>query len=150
LYVEAFGLTYLRSYAAIWMAVVAAGLGLTAWQVWRDRPNRWLVIRSLGLAVGVLYGCSFVNFAAVIATENLSRVEFDGSYVCALGPTAAGAIRASGREVRRVNAYGEDWARCLAPGPRIEGWRDWGFRNWRVRRYLDGMAEAEDEDPRRG
>jgi Domain of unknown function (DUF4173) len=150
LYVEAFGLTYLRLHAAIWMAVVAAGLGLTAWQVWRDRPNRWLVIRSAGLGIGVLYACSFVNFAAVIAAENLSREDFDGTYVCDLGPTAAAAIAASGRAFMAYSREDHDVHLCKADPPRIAGWRDWGFRNWRVHRYLDGGAEAEDEDPRRG
>jgi Domain of unknown function (DUF4173) len=150
LYVEAFGLTYLRLHSAIWMGLVAAGLGLTGWQVWRGLPNGWLVLRAAGLGIGVLYTACFVNFAAIIAAENLSREEFDGSYVCSLGPTAAGAIVASGREVRRLNQYGEDRARCLVLPPRLDGWRDWGFRNWRVRRYLDAVAEGGHEDPRGG
>ncbi|HLQ20210.1 MAG TPA: DUF4173 domain-containing protein, partial [Tabrizicola sp.] len=150
LYVEAFGLTYLRIHAAIWMALVAAGLGLTAWQVWRGLPNRWLLIRSVALAAGVLYACSLINFAAIIAKENLSRAEFDGPYVCDLGPMAAGAIQASGRSFNAIARDGYDVGRCHVAAPKIEGWRDWGFRAWRVNRYLDGLAEGVHEDPRRG
>lgn len=150
LYVEAFGLTYLRVHAAIWMAVVALGLGLTAWQVWRDLPNRWLLLRSAILGVGVLYAACFVNFAAIIATENLSRDRFDGTYVCNLGPTAAAAIVASGRSFVALSLEDYEFRPCKVAAPRIEGWRDWGFRNWRVRRYLDGRTEAGHEDPRRG
>jgi hypothetical protein len=150
LYVEAFGLTYLRLHSAIWMALVAAGLGLTAWQVWRALPNGWLLIRSAGLAVGVLYAACFVNFAALIAAENLRREKYDGAYVCSLGPTALAAIWASGREVRVPYGYGGGSAACQISPPQIDGWRDWGFRDWRVRRYLEGVAEGVHEDPRGG
>ncbi len=143
LYVEAFGLTYLRLHSAIWMAVVAAGLGLMAWQVWRDLPNRWLLVRSAALGVGVLYVACFVNFAAIIATENLSRAKVDGTYVCALGPTAAASIAVSGQELRVVSEYGDDMGKCPIIGPQIMDWRDWGFRNWRVSRYLASMPVPE-------
>jgi hypothetical protein len=150
LYVEAFGLTYLRLHSAIWMGLVAAGLGLTGWQVWRGLPNGWLLLRAAGLGFGVLYAACFVNFAAIIAAQNLSRETFDGTYVCSLGPTAVGAIVASGREVRRIDEYGDDQGRCFTMGPQIDGWRDWGFRDWRVRRYLERRAEGAHEDPRGG
>jgi hypothetical protein len=142
LYVDAFGLTYLRAYAAIWMDLVAAGLGLTAWQVWRDLPNRWLLLRSLALGAVTLYGASFVNFAAVIAAENLSGPRrLDAAYICALGPMAAAEVAATGIELN-----------CQTGTPQIAGWRDWGFREWRVSRYLQGVPRAEGlhEDPRRG
>jgi hypothetical protein len=141
LYVQEFGLTYLRLYAAIWMVLVAAGLGLTAWQVWRDLANRWLLLRMVGMGLGVLYLASFVNFAAIIATENLSRKEIDGTYVCSLGPTAAAAIAALDRNVRVASEDGG--VACRAKGPRIDGWRDWGFREWRVLRYLEAMPVSE-------
>ncbi len=150
LYVEAFGLTYLRLYAAIWMGLVAAGLGLIGWQVWRDLPNRWLVLRSAGLGLSTLYAACFVNFAAIIATENLSRPDFaDDGYICTLPPTADAAIVASGRRPLWISDYG-DHGECALDGPHIDGWRDWGFRDWRVRRYLDGVEEAVHEDPRGG
>ena len=137
LYVEAFGLTYLRLHSAIWMGLVAAGLGLTAWQVWRDRSNVWLVTRTAGLALATLYACCFVNFAAVIATENLTRERFDSAYVCTLGPTAAAAIENSSR----LNGHGLTF--CGIEPPLPLGWRDWGFREWRVNRYLEMMPVVE-------
>jgi hypothetical protein len=143
LYVEAFGLTYLRLHSAIWMGLVAAGLGLTGWQVWQDRSNLWLITRTAGLVVVTLYTACFINFADIIATENLSRPDLvDDGYVCSLGPTAAAAIRASGRSLRAFKPYyGEQL--CDVARPKIEGWRDWGFRNWRVSRYLDQMPVME-------
>jgi hypothetical protein len=151
LYVEAFGLTYLRLYAAIWMGLVGAGLGLIGWQVWRDLPNRWLLVRSAGLGLATLYAACFVNFAAIIATQNLSRPDFaDDGYICTLPATADAAIVASGRRPLRIDEYGDTYGACALDGPNIKGWRDWGFRKWRVRRYLDGVKEAAHEDPRGG
>ena len=143
LYVQAFGLTYLRLHSAIWMGLVAAGLGLTAWQVWRGRTNLWLVTRAAGLALATLYACCFVNFAAVIAAENLSRPTFDEKYLCDLGPTAAAVIADSGREDLVFVVSWNEYTHCPIIGPQVDGWRDWGFRNWRVSRYLDAMAVTE-------
>lgn len=125
LYVAAYGLTYLRLHAFIWMGLVAGGLALTAWQIGRGLPNRWLLLRAATLGFGTLYACAFVNFAAIIATHNLTRAEPDWDYLCALGPTAAAALAASPQPLP-----------CTIAAPRIEGWRDWGFRNWRVSLYL--------------
>jgi Domain of unknown function (DUF4173) len=142
LYVDAFGLTYLRVHAAIWMVLVAAGLGLTAWQIWRSLPNRWLLVWSVGLGAGTLYLCAFVNFASLIAAENLSRPDrLDAVYVCALGPMAAADVAGSGLDLP-----------CSTGLPQIEDWRDWGFRAWRVNRYLEAtpVVETAHEDPRGG
>ena len=128
LYVAAYGLTYLRLHAGIWMALVAAGLALTGWQILRGLPNRWLLIRTTTLGLGVLYLSAFINFASLIAAYDLARPEgADLHYVCALGSTAAATLHQM-RPGERA---------CGILAPQIEGWRDWGFRNWQVRRYLD-------------
>ncbi len=133
LYVEAYGLTYLRVHAAIWMGLVAAGLCLTGWQILRRKSNRWLMIRSAALGVGVLYACCFVNFAALIARENLRHSErYDEYYVCQLGPMAAAEIAASPRPVG-----------CRLSAPKIDTWREWGFRADRVLRSLKVERNAE-------
>ena len=44
LYVEVYGLTYLRVRAGIWMVLVAAWLGLIAWQILKGRANGWLAL----------------------------------------------------------------------------------------------------------
>jgi len=136
LYVDAYGLTYLRVAAFIWMGMVAAGLALIGWQVLRGRENGWMLARMAGLLVAVLYLCSFVNFANMIAASNLERgvepeqfARLDTGYVCALGPMAMPAI----------DDYRQRTGRGLCKGmlpPEIDNWREWGFRKWRVRRYL--------------
>jgi hypothetical protein len=79
-YIQVYGLTYLRVDALIWMALVAAGLALTGWQVWRGRSNGWLVLRASALGLGVLYACCHVNFAAVIAETNLAQKRASWDY----------------------------------------------------------------------
>ncbi len=141
LYVEAYGLTYLRVHAAIWMGLVAAGLCLIGWQMLHRKTNQWLLLSTAGLGIGVLYACSFINFAALIARENLRHpVRYDEYYVCQLGPMAAAEIAASPRPVG-----------CRAQVPVIENWRDWGFRADRVLRNLQAerVSEAGYENPRR-
>ena len=129
LYVATYGLTYLRVYSFIWMGLVAAGLALTAWQAARGRSNLWLLGRATAMGLAVLYLCSFVNFAGIIAAQNLRLAEPDVDYVCMLGRTASAAIRAAGRGDLMLPEG------CGA-APVIRGWRDWGFRNWQVARYL--------------
>ena len=140
LYVDAFGLTYLRAHAAIWMALVTAGLALTLTQIALQKSNRWLLIRCSVLGAATLYICAFINFADIIARVNVAEDKVDPAYICSLGPTAAAAIPA--------DLPGTDIS-CLPNQPQITNWRDWGFRNWRVIHTLRAQ-EAAHEDPRRG
>lgn len=129
-YVGLYGLTWLRLAAAIWMALVALGLMLVAVQIARAHSTRWLLLRCAALGIGTLYLCSFLNFAAVVARVNLSHPDPDMWYICNLGPMATAELAAHPR--------GQV---CLNEWPRIEGWRDWGFRAARVLRYTEGGTE---------
>ncbi len=136
LYVTAYGLTYLRIYVMIWIGLVAVGLCLTAWQIWWRRPNGWLLVRCVALAVGVLYASAFVNFAAIIAHQNLRNDRpVDWDYIAALPDTASAEIAAA----RLDGVPGMDYV--AAPYPVTEGWRDWGFRRWRVARNMARMIQ---------
>jgi hypothetical protein len=143
LYIEAYGLTYLRIRALIWMAVVALGLCLTAWQILQSHANRWLILRCIALGVATLYLCCFVNFAEMIATTNIPRQQANPAYVCDLGPTAHRAISRAITDAvtdpiidAKPEVYKERYLsaleRCRPDAPTIDGWRDWGLRKWRV------------------
>jgi len=144
LYVEAFGLTHLRLAAAVWMGLVAGGLALTAWQVGRGRDNAWLLGRVVLMAGVVLYLCCFVNAAALIARVNLARYDsmgaLDQPYLCSLGEGAGPAIRAYQGRTGIVLCEGRARVGLYVAPP--EDWRDWGFRNWRLRRYAETVAET--------
>lgn len=148
--IQACGLTYLRVDALIWMALVAAGLALTGWQVWRGRSNLWLMLRAPALGLGVLYACCFVNFAALIAETNLAQKHttlqyFDWRYLEELGPMAFAAIEQAFAKDPTLRAEAEAAGFSLYR-PQVPGWREWGFRTARVLRYRDAM---EGQDMRR-
>lgn len=128
IYIEAYGLTYLRIRAGIWMVLVALWLGMIAWQIGRAKGNGWLLLRSFALGAATVYLGCFINFAHAIATYNLNHQRSDGYYLCTLNPTASGAL----------------WGKlgnliCTEQKPAINGWRDWGFRDWRVARYIENL-----------
>ena len=156
LYVTSFGLTYMRIYAMIWIALVVAGLLLTGWQIHKRRSNRWLLLHCTGLGAATLYLCAFVNFASMIAAQNLSMrstQQIDLYYICTLGPLASPGIH----DARNANpglmipsGYHSCWHIPADPG----NWREWGFRSWRVSSYagldFDGASAGKatgDEDP---
>jgi hypothetical protein len=107
---------------------------LCLWQVLRGHGNGWMLRRTAALGLATLYVSSFVNFAEVIAAENLSRPDPDMLYVCSLGPMAAAAVAAT----RPVAQY-DGWqvTDCAAP-PRIDHWQEWGFRPWLVAHKVAG------------
>lgn len=143
LYVQAYGLTYLRIHAAIWMALVAAGLALTLWQVARNHGAAWLLRRCAVLGGATLYLASFVNFADLIARTNVAMGKIDTAYLCSLGPTAAASLRNGTTWIEPqgdLDSYRLYDSGCRFTLPHIDGWRDWGFRNWRV---LNTLATQE-------
>ena len=101
------------------------------------RTNLWLLRANTVVLAITLYSCTFVNFASVTATYNLTLAEekhrladLDRKYICALGPTAEAAVLNFEKRVG-VN---------VCPTIRLDselrplGWREWGFREWRVQK----------------
>ncbi|WP_170431329.1 DUF4153 domain-containing protein [Ruegeria arenilitoris] len=149
LYIDSYGLTYLRVYAVIWMGLVAIGLAMVAWQVQRGRSSAWLVLRVAALSAVTLYACAFINFAALIATDTLSRASdsdnttpTDWLYLCSLGHTAAKAM--STQVALQSIQHIPDWAQsCVHPDPTDPNWREWDFRTARVNGYLAANTQSE-------
>ncbi len=128
LYVDTYGLTYLRIYAMIWIGLVAAGLVLVAWQAKLEKSNTWLFATWSALATIVLFTCCFINFANVIVHQNLTMDRPDFDYICTLNPTARGSLghpAANGLSrlcpINQLNT--------------LDNWQEWGFRNWRSGLY---------------
>ncbi|MCO4824038.1 MAG: DUF4173 domain-containing protein [Amylibacter sp.] len=133
LYVDAYGLTYLRVRAGIWMVLVAAWLGLIAWQIICSKANGWLLARSFGMGIGTIYVGCFVNFAEVIASHNEGHPRFQTTtkhQFCHLTKTSKTAVDITSK-----------WYGCSSnyEKAQIDGWRDWGFREWRVARYVESI-----------
>lgn len=141
LYIEAYSLTRLRFAAFVWMGVVGGGLVLMLWQIIRGFGPGWLIMRASELGVITLYACSLINVDGLIARHNLldESIHTDSHYICKLGQGAAPAIAA------RDAAMG--WSLCgmhtmeptvYAPSD----WREWGYRNARLRSKLAQMTGA--------
>ncbi|GGL72695.1 DUF4153 domain-containing protein [Wenxinia marina] len=138
LYVDAYGLTRLRVAAFVWMGVVAAGLLLMPWQIARGLPPGWLVRRAVAVGAAATWACLFVNVAGLVARDQLGREgEIDAPYVCGLGPGALPAILEwQAAEGQRLCV--DSWTLLPVVRP-PEDWREWGYRNWRLRRSLAAL-----------
>ena len=150
LYVQVYSLTELRIAAGIWMGLVAVGLVLILVKILIRRSNRWLITRNL-VALGVtLWGCSFVDFSAMIAQFNIENSRelggkgqpLDLYYLNDLGPSAIPAIswyldHAQGRpetEMRDLDLLAGNMAADFLNRP--QDWRSWTFRDQRLRDWL--------------
>ncbi len=135
LYVDAYSLTYLRVAAYIWMGLVFVGLVLTIAQILRAHSNVWLIRANLGVLLGGLYLCCFVNFTHIIADHNYqnsrSTGRLDRVYICNMGEQALPTILTAQQETGGV--FCSYRAPVLQP---MTDWREWGFRKWRLRGYL--------------
>lgn len=140
LYVDVYGLTRLRLAAFVWMGMVAAGLGVVVWQVAARKHTGWMLLRSGGIGAVTLYACAFVSFDGIIARHNLTQpVVKDSWYICRY--LGEGALPAVTRYEAKV---GQPLCPMMQPGigPDLfqsADWREWGFRNARLRRSLQAI-----------
>lgn len=130
LYVGVYGLTHLRFAAFVWMAVVALGLVVLVMQIVGRKSTGWMLRRAFGVGLFAVYVCSLTNVSALVARQQLTTGPIDSYYLCEMGEGAAVEIKR--RAPRMCQPY-QTWVQ--AP----DDLRDWGFRNWRLRRSLDMM-----------
>lgn len=163
LYVEAYSLTWLRLVAFIWMLLVALGLVLIIVQIVGRKSVNWLVSANVAALALALYAFCFVNTPAVIANYNFRHSQelrgtgarLDATYLTSLGPQV---IPAFDRYAPRIAAVGRTVPGCTwassqyTQGSRVRmadrhrweqaDWRAWGFRAWRLSRYLANTPTA--------
>lgn len=150
-YVEAYSLSELRIAAGIWMALVAAGLGLILLRILFRRSNEWLVAMNLATLALTLYVCAFLDFSALIAEFNVRHsaeltgtgASLDICYVEALGPSTIPAldlyIAAPKGRLNEANSCDPEQVRgqlATEFAARDHDWRSWNFRDWRLAQYL--------------
>lgn len=140
LYIDAYGLTYLRLRAAIGMFLVLSAMLLMIWQLWKSKSNKWLSGSCAVVATVVFYTCSFVNFGYVIASENLSR-DIDNRdiyYLCRATPSGVKAF------YERFAATGGK--PCLHRTKQTtflsDNWRSWSYRAARLESYRETYLQA--------
>ena len=150
LYVQIYLLTTMRIAAFIWMLLVATGLVLIVARIAWQRSNGWLIRVNLVAVLLTLYACSLTNFPAIIADYNVSHsreatgkgVDVDIGYLLDLGPQALPGINKAAR-LREGDLTLVARRDSLVDRFRREAvsWRAWGFRDWRLKRYLDGQEK---------
>jgi Domain of unknown function (DUF4173) len=150
LYVEVYSLTEWRCAAFVWMLLVAAGLILIVARIVLDRSNRWLVWANAMAIALALYVCSLIDFSATIARFNVMHSRdvigtgqpIDMAYLCRLGPAALPALDILAKA--KTDAAGwQPQFDCrpsleLLHSERMDDWRAWTFRGYRLNQYLDG------------
>jgi len=138
LYVDAYGLTRLRFAAFVWMAVVAGGLGLIIMQMIGRYSVGWFMARASGIGFIAFYICCLVNIDGLIARNNLAHGFDDYYYLCQLSAGAAPAMRAyeleTGKELCGRHVY-----YLHQPAD----WREWGYRNARLRHSLAALEDMQ-------
>ena len=148
-YVEIYMLTGWRIAAQVWMLLVAIGLVLIVTRIVLGQTNGWLVRMNLISLTATLYLCSLVNFAAVIADYNVSHskealgkgVNLDTNYLYELGLQALPALdRARLLPMVTIRDCGRNRL-LVTQTADMASWRSWGFRSWRLQRYLDGRQD---------
>jgi hypothetical protein len=151
LYVAAYSLTYLRLAAFIWMILVAAGLLLIVIQIKLKKPNSWLLSANAVSLALVLYGCCFINAPRLVASYNIEHSREAGGtgpnldlrYLASLGPQALPAVAALRKAAPAVLVDMQvRFPRFLDSFQGPENWRAWGFRTWRLQRYLANNSDT--------
>ena len=139
LYVEAYQLSLLRVWLAVFLFVVACGFGLLAWHVVRGIGLRRLVGANAAVVFGVFFAMQFVDTAGLVARTNVGLWQaalgagkprmLDLGYLVGLGPTAWPQVL---RVVQdgRVPEVQEEARRRLAWRARVER-RAQAGRDWR-------------------
>jgi hypothetical protein len=149
LYVAAYSLTYLRLAAFIWMLLVATGLLLMLIQIRLKKPNSWLVTANAATLALVLYGCCFINAPQVIAAYNVEHCReaggtgpnLDLKYLFSLGPQVLPILEPRLQKIPTLQPYVAGFRFDYETRIRRINWRAWGFRTWRLERYLSNNPD---------
>jgi hypothetical protein len=148
-YVEIYMLTGWRIAALVWMLLVAVGLVLIVTRIILGQSGGWLVRMNLISLTATLYVCALINFPDIIAEYNVSHskeatgkgVNLDDYYLASLGPQALPALdRARLLPMVHIGDCGRNRLLSIQAAD-MASWRAWGFRSWRLQRYLDAHQD---------
>jgi hypothetical protein len=150
LYVAAYSLTYLRLAAFIWMGLVAAGLLLMLIQIGLQKPISWLVAANAATLALVLYGCCFINAPRIIAAYNVEHcreaggtgLNLDLKYLFSLGPQVLPILEPRLQQIPALQPYVAGFRFDYETRTQRINWRAWGFRAWRLQRYLSNNPDT--------
>jgi hypothetical protein len=142
-YVEAYSLTRMRIAALLWMVLVAIGLVLICYRLWRGKSGPWLINANLAVALLLLAGCSAVDLGAVAAQWNVRHareaggrgVPLDLCYLNGLGASSLlPLIELESRPIEPGFRERVSWTRNLIMDRLATSqgdWHGWTLRNAR-------------------
>jgi Domain of unknown function (DUF4173) len=150
LYVAVYSLTYLRLAAFIWMGLVAAGLLLMLTQIIMRKPVSWLVTANAATLALVLYGCCFINAPQIIAAYNVEHcreasgtgLNLDLKYLFSLGPQVLPMLEPRLQKIPTLQPDVAGFRLDYETRAQRVNWRGWGFRAWRLQRYLSNNPDT--------
>jgi hypothetical protein len=155
-YMEVYLLTGWRIAALVWMLLVVVGLLLIVARIILEQSNRWLVRMNLIGLLATLYVCALVNFDAIIADYNVTHskeaagkgVNLDLNYLSTLGPQALPALqRAALLPGITPRECGRNRLKSIQEAD-MASWKSWGFRSWRLQRWLDAHPDTPNQTPK--
>jgi len=155
-YMEIYLLTGWRIAALVWMLLVAIGLVLIVARIILEQSNGWLARMNLIGLLATLYVCSLVNFDAIIADYNVTHskeasgkgVNLDLNYLYTLGPQALPAL-ARAAQLPGITVRDCGRGRLVSNQEAdMASWRSWGFRSWRLQRWLDAHPDTPNDTPK--
>jgi hypothetical protein len=150
-YIDAYSLTRLRIAALVWMGLVAVGLALICYRVWRRRSATWLINANLAAALLALAACSFIDLGRVAAAWNVRQAGDPGGraagpdicYLASLGSSALlPLIELEGRVADPILKERVGWARIGTMRRLTQDQADWRGWTFRGARRLEAAREA--------
>lgn len=153
MYVDAYYLSLLRLYLAVFLVLVVVGFLLLAVKLGQDRKLLWLVNANFLAVFVVFFTMQFLNDRAFVARFNFHQatrpdpgaVKLDVAYLNQLGPAAWPVLRRTADHPKLFGVLSEEAAECLRGAVRREkirlaasDWRSWQWRRSEARRSLPG------------
>ncbi len=98
----------------------------------------------------VLYGCCFVNAPRVVASYNVEHcreaggtgLNLDLKYLFSLGPQILPVVEPRLQKISALQPYVAGFRFDYEARSRPVNWRAWGFRAWRLERYLSNNPDT--------
>ncbi len=156
-YISVYSLTELRVAAAFWMLLVACGLFLILYKIWKNKDFAWLVWANGGALLVLMLFLMLFDVRGCIAEYNLAHcreivketkegiqpVSLDVQYLCSLGyPALPALLKAEEKGIEiPPNQYGDDRIKelYLGLGKDLDNWRTFTLHRYLVQKKAEPL-----------
>lgn len=155
LYIEAYDLSVLRVHVCTFLAIVAAGYGLMAWRIIREKSLNWMIFSNAVAVLAIFYVVQFVDVNGFVARYNTQcwlenrKKRLDMNYLYRLEPSALPELvrverEAKGTPQAKAACLELERARTAWEGRKAD-WRSWQWRAESVRNQVFSIGEGADK-----